>query len=688
MSETFRPTPESVASPEQPKLPERKTPEQTRSFPEVVANPRLPDITLVYSIPFMREWKNGNLLRTLKAFFAQRTAAGESLEVELIANSGPFIESLLAEDSHTRLRQDVAFVLEGIPLPESRPLITNPRTPKEQHAMDVLQETQEAVAFVTTVIRAQHLARTGDTASQTELDLLRDQITDPLQKGIVERAVERASQISLMLVDATTTLLESTSYRQIGIDQLRTLGLDIASTRFEGNDQIVMGLYDADTYPENNHALYDTQRLFQAEPRLTYVFSGMSNAVPGTAHNVFTTGPSENVTRTAAYNREDYRGSPQILFRLGAYKKLKEISGASEPGFYHDEDRDTALKLMYHFGSLQDGLLFEGVREIGMLPSVLTGDRIDGSVDAVGRKESLAKPDHIPSLIQDLQVVFAFQETMISLIEKESPERQQEIHQFLGRARTEYQTTERLQQRMNRRVARTLLRAQTQKIISVEADQLLIDEAKLLLLPAGTATAHYLRTNALFVREMMQSQDTIDVLSYLVGLREQLPDHIKVLTPEQAALREYVGDLSKTPEVLYDAWKEDSDPANPSDTGWRTTDKRTPSSKASVMHSMIAESLALGMTYRTFFETSQLEEKRKTWFEMRSWPENPEDQQLEQRFGDQEQRLAEVRKRLPSTPTQDVKPPQFDVQPSPVPWYQQMRLKSVPAFRFLKRLLT
>src|SRR5690606_26876055 len=122
---------------------------------------------------------------------------------------------------------------------------------------------------------------------------------------------------------------------------------------------------------------------FTQYPDLNYLFLNMTNTPAGVEQEFVADSPRASVIRTAAYGREVSHGSPQIAFRLRAYQKLKELSGWMDEGFSSHEDSDTAMRLAYHFGQIQDGLLFESGLEI---PAVMTADRLDGTVDSAGRK--------------------------------------------------------------------------------------------------------------------------------------------------------------------------------------------------------------------------------------------------------------------------------------------------------------
>lgn len=95
------------------------------------------------------------------------------------------------------------------------------------------------------------------------------------------------------------------------------------------------------------------------------------------------------------------------------------------------------------------------------------------------------------------------------------------------------------------------------------------------------------------------------------------------------------------------------------------------------MHTVIAETLALGYTHRVFFETQEFLQSRYK----QSWPRNPEEQVLEMRYGDQINRLEKIKTRMPRQEEN-----QAEVDRSIQKWYQKVNLWSVPIFRLFQSL--
>lgn len=703
MSERFSPFDEEAAvfvAPATSEAPdarveqEQENIEYTRSSPEIISNPRLENTTLVYSIPFRGEWKNGQLLRTLESFLSQRTNPGESFEIELIANIGNNLKGLLTEPINDFAEQPFAS--------DTLAFHTKPQDEKQKKTLDFLAETNVAAAFLKKVIEAQRLKqeqrKNPSDDTNRKLEEIMGSILEKTEREILQKAIDRADQVAFVLVDATKVLFQNTQYKHNeAIYSMRTLGADVAAARFEGKEETVFSLYDADTIPQDNHTIRETQKIFESHPRLQYLFSGLTSAVAGTSEKFFASSPSESLKHTYLYNSHDYHGSPQIAFRLGAYNKLKEIAGYWDVnGMYHDEDRDTGLRLMYHFGNLQDGFLFDEGAE-WFPPTVLTADRADGMCDSYGRVESLNKGKTCSNIPEDIERLFSFRDKVFSLIEKAPPEQQGKMRAYYEKARSFYTKKEQTQQRMNRVVAESLLKAVEQNLIRIsDQGELDYDELEMEKFLGGKALTHYVRSNRHFIQEIIQSPENLQVMAYFVRKGKELPSGITELTPVQQAIREYVGVLPTTAsaEQVYIAEKTDKDPKNPDDHGWKVTDLRTASSRESLLHPMVVETLALGATYRAFFQTVEFWKQRasyKTHVGEDAWPENTDAQEIDLHFGDTDERIEEIKRTNPQI--QEVEPKNItEVQPTKgeaatgKPWYSRLDIKSFPVFALFQKL--
>ncbi len=110
------------------------------SFPEFMGNSPLENTSLVYSIPVMGEWHNGNLIRMLKAMFSQRVRETEAFEVELIANIGNHLNQLLVVDNENwRPKKDssgkLLLSMEG-------------QNDAQKKGLELLRESKESLLFL------------------------------------------------------------------------------------------------------------------------------------------------------------------------------------------------------------------------------------------------------------------------------------------------------------------------------------------------------------------------------------------------------------------------------------------------------------------------------------------------------------------------------------------------------------
>lgn len=652
--------------------------------PEVIANSPLENISLVYSVPVMGEWKNGNLQRMLQGMFSQRPNKGEAFEVEVIANIGSYLDELLIIDydnssSKNYYKQDEQgrFVLE-----------TEPKNEKQKKALDLLDESSTAIGFLKQVVEAQRLARLlkgkpKDKNNREDLEKILKTSYDPLQNDILRLAVAKANEISLAVIDATHSAFRETEYGYASLSSLRTLGADIALTRFEDHQEIALCMYDADTVPENNNAVKDLQQIFEQHPDLNYLFTGMAYLPAGHSREFVADSPRQLIAKTSFYNAGLSAGSPQILFRLRAYEKLKEISGFHRAGFSGWEDVDTVYRLIYHFGSLQDGLLLENKGNL-YTPSALTTDRLaesdSGVGDSFGRKFEFSKYG-IRDLTEDLGQVFSLRTRIMGLIESQPSDKQQTILDVLSGARNHFENRQRVQQRFNRLVLNTFLDALDKDYIKFSNGQLETKDNELAKLRGGKALLNYLRTNHDLVGDVLSSRNDLVVIRYLLGRLSQLPQNFSDLSPFQLAIREYIGNVEPfdrliNENVITAGKKAEEVPYG--ETDWQTTDLREKDSQISLMHSAIAELMALGHVYKTFFQTSDFLKTRNPYF----WPENPEEQKLEMEFGDQQSRLQQIKENINTVGTEIPKVQQIRKED----FLSRIKLKSIPMFELFKSL--
>lgn len=575
----------------------------------ILANQPLENTTLVLSIPAMGEWYNGNLLRLLQSLFSQNTRKGESFEIQIIINIGD----------------------------------------QRKH---LLPEANESLMFLTKLIEVQKLLRASQENNGTdEIKSILFNCHDPIQRRILELAIRQVHQINLTVVNLTNADFSSTAYEKISISSLRTLGADLAKSRFSNNPNAVLGLYDADTIPENNKVVADVQNFFSSSPELSYLFLGMTYQPAGVSSDYLSGAPGYNIERTAKKpNGRFMQGSPQILFRLNTYNKIQEISFNEWFGEEGDEDDNTSFQLVYYFSLLQAQQLHDFLKNGNFnLPTSMTKDRDDGSFDSRLRVENIDS-----DITPYIRNVFATREEITDRVKSLSAEEQLRITLYLDRVRKVFEKKQRVQQRMNRRVVKSLLKAVEMNIIKLVDKELRVQETTLLELDCGFALAHFVRSNPKLIIEFLQSTRDIQVAEYLLGIRpSSVPNEITELSPAQIALREYVGELHSLDDLesqglltvektgtshcelqSSDFWYDGEN--------WLVRDNRTNASKISLLHGCIAESLALGFIYKIFFERDGFIEYLDSLNPniREKFPSNPENQERNLKFGNIKERIA------------------------------------------------
>lgn len=662
-------------------LPQRVR-EATNFFPEIVANPPLENTSFVYTVPVRGEWRNGNLLRMLHAMFSQKIDEKHPFELEIIMNMGDQLYDLLPQNiSHLDYDKDEHgdFILQ-----------MDGKGERAVKAFQLLQESNDATAYLKKIIQAQSLVQKirnspWDIQSLKSLKQVMDTTTDSLQKEILQLALKKSGTIALLLVDASKTIFQETKYHFPSISTFRTLGADVAMARCQDRQsEVAIGLYDADSIPEGNTSVRAIQELFARKPNLKYVFTGLTYKAAGHSRDFFADSPREAVSRTVAYNNQTSQGSPQICFRLEAYKQLQEVGRWSNLGFSGDEDRDMAKRLVYHFGLFQEGFLFEdSVEHHVFTPISLTSNRLDGFVDSSALQHDF-ESNGTRHITADLGRVFAFRESVLGFIEALPIEKRQEAETYLNQAREYYEKKEKVQQRMNKIVLGTLLDCVDRGDIRLLDGDLRLDAEKIARLKGGKALLHYVKANQALIVSTLSSQTDLEVIKFLLGRSEELPDGINEFSPFQSAVREYVGEVIPINKLeqskAIDAKRETFGEEGSTFVQWRVGDLRGKHSRVSLMHAFLLETLALGQTYMAFFQTSEFQENLygvegyNTTYP-RSWPRNPSEQKLHLSFGKQEERVKEIAEKLQWIV------PQVEKR---APWYSLIDLKSFPLFRLFK----
>lgn len=599
-------------------IPKNSLTESVHSFPEIIADNPLENTTLVYSVPTMNEWKNGNILRMLNGMFSQHPKPGEAFEIEVITNIGPDLEHLI-EMTNKSYKPEILQI-------------------QQTRVSSSLEESDATVDFLKKIINAQRISRalSATPADKTALDQLNDILdstSDPIQKKIIQLAIEKAKSISLIIVDTGHTTLKSTSYSRVSIGSLRTLGADVIKARFEDKSDIIFHLYDADTVPENNHVVSDIQTIYAQNPELNFLFTGMSNFPSGNSKSFISSSPGENIERSWAYSHTSIHGSPQISFRLKAYDLLREISSWDLPGFRSYEDFDTSLRLTYCLGILQKELLSKD--ENIYPPTSLTTDRLDGSFDSDFRRKKHEKQFKYKEITESLtEYLLVLKKRIFDLINEQNPEKQEEIKLFLQRSEDHFLRKEKVQQRFNCLVVNTLIKALDNKLLRLDDGRLIIESKQIMTLTGGVALTHYIQSNQELIKEILSSPEDIEIIKFYLGQTKILPRNYS--NHFQLAIREYLGTVLSFDELSkIGVIKMNSPSYFP-----HTIDLRPHDSKYSIMHPAIAEMMALRHTYNVFFETDDFFDANKYW------PKNPKDKKFWMHYGNQKLRIKKIKQEL------------------------------------------
>lgn len=631
--------------------------EFTNLFPEIYANPPLEDTSLVYSVPVKGEWHNGNLQKMMHAMFSQK-ATNRPFEVEIIANIGSGIHNLIDKDLGNG-----SFTIKS-EIPEDANYYA-------KDCFESLKESREMIKFVKKIIEIQRLARAvaldkTDYKAQEDLSEAIKSIDDPLLKDIADLAVKNADNISLALVDATKTDFYDSVYKSANISTFRTIGADVASERFKNKDTVI-GFFDADSVMEDNNSVENIQNIFESNPDLHYIFTGMAYLPPGYSKRFVSSSPKETVYRTAIYNESIMHGSPQIYFKLSDYETLKEISAWQSPGFTGHEDFDTARRLIYHFGDLQKGLLTESCI---YAPTALTSDRIDGNMDSSVRNSEYKKC--VDDLTPDLARLFSMKNIINEFIAKKDNSEKKKILKELEHSRKHYLKMQKIQQKMNKLVLKSFILASEKGFISLQGQELDLDEEKIIKMRGGKALLHYARANNSLVREVLSDPDDMKAIKYYLGLGEDRSDF--EYSAFRATIREYVGKVEPLDDLISD--EEISVGVNKKEGANKdkqeVEDLRSLDSDVSFLHSFVAETLALADIYRTYFEVDHFEEYFLADDSL--WPEDRESKKYDFNFGDQKERREMVRSQLDKT-NSDSKGSGY------------LNFKTIPIYNLFKKLL-
>lgn len=514
------------------------TPENQLKKPEVIANEKLPDLKMMYSIPVGKEWDNGYLVRSLRGFLSQKPGQGGSVEVNYLVNTG----NLPAEHSKKDPKGNSHLDMEAI---NADPALAQR-----------YKEAEQSLGFLRTVVEIQKLARTGqdiagavDSPDKTK-ELVEAYITrepDPIRKDLLRLAASSAETVAVSAIDITHSNIGELGYSASMISNIRTLGADYAQKRMtdaQGNPNGIFMMYDADTLPETNRYSESVIKIFEGNPELKYLFTGISYLPAGVSKLLVADSPAFSTDRTMEYNLTPRKGSPQIAFKIEALKEIQEIAGYETESYHHDEDINTGFRLMRAFGDIENSLVTKD--SLLVLPTSLTSDR-DGFVDGAGRLDNLNKTGISRSINNIILDRFRTYRTLnLALIDKiQDPQKKAQVKAELEQLRSVYERKQQVQIRFNRGVAKAFLEALASGDVRIQPGLVWINQESVLNKPMGKALAHYIDSNKGLISEI--TPEDLEVMKYYVGIREDYPDGIRSISNFQDTMREYLGDY-----VSYD----------------------------------------------------------------------------------------------------------------------------------------
>lgn len=476
--------------------------------PEVIANPPLGNLRLIYSTPVYKEWKNGNLLRHTRAVLSQHLPEGSSIESNYVLNIGEWGGDL-------RLTGDM-----------------------EVKKADIEEERQAALDFIKKIVEVQKLALSSrvDSVAQQNLQQIIENENDPLVKDVLRLAKERADQIAISAVNIKDTVqLIGMNYTTGSyIASVRSVGMDYAYKKLKDEDAVFL-MNDVDTVPGTNKFIQDLLKVYSESPEIKYVFLGMAYLPPGENKDLVSNSLHESGIRTVSYNRQP-AGSPQISFRKSAMEAMQGIATGKE----HDEDYETASRLINFFGGIQNGLLMQNVL---FIPTHLTTERSTGFVDGAGRATGIRLfVDTFNQTVVDMWSMYSsLEERAVARKDLQAIQALQE----LAVVRKAYHRQQRLLLRFNKLTAVSFLNNLDLGNIVIENGEVKVDE-QTILQEGKNAFARPLLTFVRANKELVASLSAEDLalMKYYV-LGGEFPPSIKTLSPFQSALREYLGEFPK-----------------------------------------------------------------------------------------------------------------------------------------------
>jgi hypothetical protein len=288
-------------------------------------------------------------------------------------------------------------------------------------------------------------------------------------------------------------------------------------------------------------------------------------------------------------------------------------------------------------------------------------------------------------MANDLAGIREFQQLIADKINVEPAERQGKVYELVQQARETYERKEKIQQRMNRRVLRSFVEAVDRKYIHSKDGGVAVNEEEIAKLSAGAALLHYIRANRDLVEAVVGSPDDLSVMRYFSGLTKDWPLPNLTLSPFQAAIREYVGEALSMADLERENYicikKDNTAPGE-------ISDLRQANQSISLMHGIVAESLALGHVYRTLFSTRDFLVSRDDTgspYEQftHAWPKDPDKQDLDMHFGAQGERVQAIKDRVPNITGHDL---QRNVGERVKKWFEQIDFESFPLFGLYKAL--
>lgn len=489
--------------------------------PEVIANDPIPNTELIISIPtYHQEWSRGTLMRSVEAMLSQNTSSSAAMEVNYVMNTGDLHPW---KEVYDREKND---------------WVKKPNT--DPSAQEAYKKAQEGISFLSTIVKVQELARSGN--NQNEIDDLLNTYEDPHLKQVLELAVKKADHIAISAIDTTKCDLNALGSSDT-IDGFRTVGVDYAVERFKNNPNGIFLISDTDTVPAFNSMGKDLIETFHKNPQSKYFFLRMGYVAPGEDKMIVNTSTQFIGSKVGEYNLKQTVGAPQIALRIDALSQVSEVSRMFGEATQGDEDRDTSERIIGLFGHTSQDLLLESPDL--SIPIQLTQDRTMGLSDGAHRAEMGKKIEDIGFDSQLSGLESRHTELLMEVkqeIESAPSSVRQKLESELENVRHQIEMKQKAISRFNREVmsdflqVRDLIPKDPSVPLSLETKNNILHNQK-----RGTALLGYIEQNRNLITQL--NDEDISVIEYFLGTREEKP--VEELSTFHKTIREYIGEYPK-----------------------------------------------------------------------------------------------------------------------------------------------